>query len=205
METAMTKNTKRLLAIAAITAIAILVGFAVDLIWGKVEEITHPDDFSEYISKYALEYNIPESVIYAVIKVESDFDPKAESSVGACGLMQMMPRTFEWLTSDEHLGENLHRSKLFDPEVNIKYGCYYLNYLYEKFDRNWSTAFAAYNGGEGNVAKWLKDPAYSDGNGNLTNIPFEETKNYVAKVNREIATYKKLYYQNKEEITENGT
>ncbi len=196
----MNRSTKRMIVVTVIIVISILLGFAVDLIWDRVEKSTHPDDYIEYVRKYAYEYNIPESVIFAVIKVESDFDTEAESVAGARGLMQMMPSTFEWLTSDEHLGENLHKNKLFDPEVSIRYGTYYLNYLYQKFDRNWDTALAAYNAGEGNVAKWLADPEYSDGEGNLTNIPFKETKNYVVKVNNEMDTYKKLYYEDQKEV-----
>ena len=79
--------------------------------------------------------------------------------------------------------------------MNIRYGTYYLQYLYRKFDYNWDTVFAAYNGGEGNVSKWLGDEEYSDGEGNLTDIPFPETKAYVTKVNRAIDTYKDLYYE----------
>lgn len=194
----MKRSSKRFIVIAIIIVASLLLGLAVSFIWDIIEKTAHPYEYHEYISKYAYEYNIPESVIYAVIKVESNFDCEAESSVGALGLMQMMPKTFEWLTGDEHLGEHLETNMLFDPETNIRYGTYYLNYLYKKFDYNWSTALAAYNGGEGNVAKWLKDPNYSDGNGNLTDIPFSETKNYVTKVNKEIDTYKKLYYDQNE-------
>ena len=196
----MNRSTKRMIAITVIIVISILLGFAVDLIWDSIEKSAHPDEYLSYVRKYAYEYNIPESVIFAVIKVESNFDTEAESVAGARGLMQMMPSTFEWLTSEEHLGENLHKNKLFDPEISIRYGTYYLNYLYAKFDRNLNTALAAYNAGEGNVAKWLDDPDYSDGKGNLTYIPFKETRNYVTKVNNEIDTYKKLYYQDQMEV-----
>ncbi len=198
----MKQNTKRAIAISLIIVLSILLGFAVDLMWGAVEKSSHPNSHMEYVRKYAEEYNIPEPVILAVIKVESDFKSNAESSAGACGLMQMMPSTFEWLTSSEHLGENLPADDLFDPETSIRYGVYYLNYLYLKFDRNWDTTFAAYNAGEGNVAKWLADPTLSDGEGNLIEIPYKETKNYVKRVNDEIDTYRKLYYQNKPEVTQ---
>ncbi len=194
----MKRSAKRFIVIAIIIVASILLGLATNLIWDLIDKAAHPYEYHEYISKYADEYNIPKSVIYAVIKVESNFDSDAKSSVGALGLMQMMPRTFEWLTGDEHLAENLSKEMLFDPDTSIRYGTYYLNYLYKKFDNNWDTALAAYNGGEGNVAKWLKDPNYSDGKGNLTDIPFSETKNYVAKVNKEIDTYKKLYYDQNE-------
>lgn len=198
----MNRSLKRTIVVSIIIVVAIILGLIVDLVWGNIEKSVHPDDHLEYVRKYAYEYNVPESVVFAVIKVESNFDTRAESSAGARGLMQMLPSTFEWLTGDEHLGENLHKSELFDAEVSIKYGTYYLNYLYQKFDRNWDTALAAYNGGEGNVAKWLADPEYSDGEGNLTNIPFKETANYVDKVNKEIDTYKKLYYEDQKEVNE---
>ena len=194
----MKPSAKRTLIVVMIIIVALLLGIAIDFVWDAIEKAAHPYDYYEYINKYSYEYNIPEPVIYAVIKVESGFDANAESSVGACGLMKIMPKTFEWLTGDEHLGEHLENDMLFDPETNIRYGTYYLNYLYEKFDRNMDTALAAYNGGEGNVAKWLNNPEYSDGNGNLTDIPFKETKNYVSKVNNEIDTYQKLYYDQDE-------
>lgn len=191
---------KRVIIIAVIIAAAILLGFLVDLVWGAIEKATHPTTFASYIRQYAYEYNVPEPIIYAVIKVESGFDVRAQSSVGARGLMQMMPSTFEELTSDEYLGDNLSADELYNPEVSIKYGTYYLSYLYSYFDCNWDTALAAYNGGMGNVSKWLSNPEYSDLQGNLTYIPFEETRNYVRKVNKEIENYKNLYYQNKEEV-----
>ena len=193
---------KRSAAIIAIICIALVAGILINFVWTLFEKITYPRKYSEFVEKYAEAYNVPEALIYATIKVESNFEPNAVSSAGAKGLMQIMPDTFLWLTGDEHLGENLHKSELFDAEVSIKYGTYYLNYLYQKFDRNWNTALAAYNGGEGNVAKWLADPEYSDGEGNLTNIPFKETANYVDKVNKEIDTYKKLYYEDQKEVNE---
>ena len=191
---------RRAAVIAAIIAGAILLGVFVDFAWGKIEEATHPKTYSAYVRQYSYEFNVPESIVYAVIKVESDFDPYAESDVGARGLMQMMQSTFEELTSDKYLGDNYDFDELFDPEVSIKYGTYYLAYLRSYFDGDWNNALAAYNGGMGNVQKWLSDPNYSDGKGNLTHIPFEETRNYVSKVNKEIENYKRLYYKNKEEV-----
>lgn len=190
------KNFKRLLAVLLIICGAVSIGFLLNFGWNRLDQVTHPRDYSEYVTKYSEEYHIPEDVILAVIKVESGFDASAESSVGAMGLMQMMPSTFTWLTGEEHLREYLPESALLEPEISIRYGTYYLNYLYEKFD-NWDTVFAAYNGGEGNVAKWLADPECSDGNGNLTYIPFEETRSYVYKVKEARLTYQKLYYEEK--------
>ncbi len=185
-------RTKRIFTVLLIIFLSLAVGLGVHLLWGVwEEEKTEKENSINYtalIERYSAEYSIPKNLVFAVIKVESGFDPTAESSVGALGLMQMMPSTFEWLTGEEHLGEHLSVNCLTDPEVSIRYGTYYLRYLYLKFE-NWDTVLAAYNGGEGNVAKWLADPEYSDGNGNLTYIPFEETRNYVKKVNDAMAKY----------------
>lgn len=183
---------KRIFTIVLIVLLALAVGLGIHLLWNLWEEEQREEKnsvtFATLIEKYADEYDVPKELVFAVIKVESGFDPEAESSVGALGLMQMMPKTFEWLTGEEHLDENLSFEKLTDPEISIRYGTYYLRYLYLKFE-NWDTVLAAYNGGEGNVAKWLADPECSDGNGNLTYIPFEETRNYVKKVNDAMAKY----------------
>lgn len=195
------QKARRTLAILLIIAISLGVGIAADWIWNKVDRYNHPQAYHEIIAKYSVDYNIPEYVIFAVIKTESDFDPTAKSSAGARGLMQMMPSTFEWLTGEEHLNERLPELTLHDPEVSIRYGTYYLNYLYKKFNYNWDTAFAAYNGGEGNVAKWLKNPEYADEEGNLTYIPFAETRSYVSKVNSAMELYQKLYYTPNEGVT----
>ena len=186
---------KRIIVIILIVAVAIGLAFGIDGIMKLSEKKTHPREFEDIVSRYSKEYGIPEYILYAVIKTESDFDPSAESSAGARGLMQMMPETFLWLTGSDHLNENLPAEALYDPEVSIKYGAYYLRYLYRKFDYNWDTVFAAYNAGEGNVRAWLSDDEYSDGKGGLRKIPFSETKNYLKKVNTNIDHYKKLYYE----------
>ena len=192
----MNRRHNRPLAILIILAIALVVGILVDFVWTSLEKAVYPQKYAEIVSKYADEYNVPEDVIYATIKVESSFDPEAISHAGARGLMQMLPSTFEWLTGDEHLSEHLTPNLLFEPEVNIRYGVYYLKYLYTKFDHKWDVACAAYNGGEGNVAEWLADERYSDGEGTLTSYPkkFKETKNYVKKINEAREMYRDLYY-----------
>lgn len=191
-------KTRRIVAVLLIICISIGGGILINELWNTIDKKLHPTDYSEMVAAASEEFDIPQYIIYATIKVESNFDPNAVSSVGAIGLMQMMPSTFEWLTGEEHLNENLSTKMLDDPEVSIRYGTYYLSYLYKKFDYNWDNTFAAYNGGEGNVAKWLKSPEYSDLKGNLTSIPYKETANYVKKINKELNTYKALY----PEITE---
>lgn len=191
------KKSKSAIIIVLIIVCSFILAALADLGMSFVEREMHPMEYQEHVQKYASEYNIPEYIIYAIINVESGFDPDATSVAGAMGLMQMMPDTFTWLSSAEHLGENLSVTSLYTPEVSIRYGTYYLRYLFEKF-HDWNNVFAAYNGGEGNVMKWLGDTKYSDGKGNLTHIPFKETRNYVKKVNRNVNFYRDTYYENKE-------
>ena len=141
------KKQKRFIVIAVILVASILLSLLLTLGIGLVQRVLHPIRYEQYVQKYAKEYNVPEYVILAVINVESGFDPKAVSTAGAIGLMQMVPSTFTWLSSFEHLDENLPVDELYNPEVSIRYGTYYLRYLFEKF-YNWDTVFAAYNGGE---------------------------------------------------------
>ena len=188
------RKRKRLIVISLILLGAILLSLLVNLGIYVIERILYPTEYTEYVEKYAKEYNIPEYIIFSIINVESRFDEKAISTAGAVGLMQMLPSTFTWLSSLEHLNENLSPNELFKPEVSIRYGTYYLRYLFEKF-YDWDLVFAAYNGGEGNVVEWLKNKEYTDRNGKLIKIPFPETEKYVKKVNRNVEYYHDTYYK----------
>ncbi len=187
------KTMKRCLCVLLILAIALAVGLISNQIWIAIKEAHHPTPYREEVTRYAREYDLPEHIIYAVMKTESEFDPNAVSAVGARGLMQMMEPTFLELTDDRYLGEHLSFDELFTPEVSIRYGAYYLRYLYDMFG-NWRCALAAYNGGLGNVRKWLADPNCTDSEGNLVYIPFDETRSYVYKVEEAMDVYWDLYF-----------
>ena len=182
---------KRNVVIIVILLLSIAIGIGYEFLWIKIEEYTHPMDYSEFVSNYSAEYGVSEYSIYSVIKTESSFKSNAVSPVGAVGLMQIMPDTFKWLA--EKLGEVYNEGLLYDPETNIRYGTYYLAYLYAEYG-NWDTVFAAYNAGLGRVNSWIANNEYSDEYGNLTYIPIKETREYVVKVNKSIEIYKKLYY-----------
>ena len=155
-----------------------------------LDKKTYPLKYTDIIYKYADEYDVPKSVVLSMIKVESNFREDAVSGAGACGLMQLMPDTFIWLAST--LGEEVSEDQIFDPELNIKYGTYYVSTLYAKLG-NWENVYAAYNAGIGNVNKWLNDPQYSQ-NGELTDIPFWETASHVNKLKNVRAKYIELYF-----------
>ena len=185
------KNPPRGVMIALIAVMAIGLGFLADFVITCFEKSAYPREYAEYVTVYAEKYGVPEELVYAVIRTESDFDSGAVSPVGAVGLMQLMPSTFEWLT-DDMLFEHLENGMLYDPETNIRYGTYCLSYLYDRYG-NWETAIAAYNGGLGIVDKWLEDDKYADGEGGLKRIPFKETRQFVTRVTDAWEMYEKLY------------
>lgn len=189
--------------IAVILVVAVLLGLLLDLVWTGFEKLVYPKKYSDYVDTYAEQYNIPPHVVYAVIKTESDFDSAAVSKKGAVGLMQFMPSTFSWIT-DEMLFEHLADGMRYDPETSVRYGAWLLSHLYKRYG-NWQVALAAYNAGIGNVDKWLDDPQYADGAGGLKSIPFKETRNYVKKVTKAMATYDRLYGVPEAEVIDTTT
>ncbi len=150
----------------------------------------YPCDYGDFVEKYAKENNLSEYFVYAVIECESGFDEKAVSYADARGLMQLTPDTFHWLQSKK--GEKFSDEMLFDPETNIRYGCYFYSILMREYG-NEATAAAAYHAGMGNVSKWLENKEYSRDGKNLYEIPFSNTKKYVDKVTKTKNIYSKLY------------
>lgn len=181
------RNWYKMLIIFVLLAVLCYVAF----FWGNhVIKKRLPIKYESEVTAYAAKYDLDEKLVYAVICAESGFRADAVSSAGARGLMQLMPSTATWLV--EKYGLEVDGENLFDPETNIQIGCCYLRYLYDKFEST-QLVLAAYNGGEGNVSKWLEKPEYSQDGKSLTKIPFKETANYVKKVSGYYELYKKLY------------
>ena len=171
-----------LLAVAILAVLISIVG-----VLTSKEETDEPDheeveqagiEKGEPISKYddiikscAEEFDIPLGLLYAVIECESSFRPECTSSVGAKGLMQLMPATFS--DSCKWAGFDYTYDQVTDPLINVRVGSYYLRRMYNMFD-DWELAVAAYNAGPGNVQKWLKNEDYAE-DGKLVYIPFTET------------------------------
>lgn len=138
----------------------------------------------------AEEFGVPFPLIMAVIRTESGFRPRAVSSAGAIGLMQLLPETFQDIGA-RLLNESPDGASILSPAENIRYGTCYLGYLYQQFE-SWETALAAYNAGEGRVQSWLENPALST-DGVLTVIPYPETMRYVQNVMSALAYYREKY------------
>jgi len=161
------------------------------LLYRPVMKQIYPVEYQEEIWRYAEEYRLDPLLVCAVIHTESRFRPMAVSRLGAVGLMQLMPDTGLWI--GDHMGHSLTESDLTDAKTNIILGCWYLRYLLDQFEEDYTLALAAYNGGIGNVRKWLADPQLSSDGERLDTIPFTETAEYVGKVERAWDKYRELY------------
>ncbi len=164
--------------------------FALYKVRTDVERVMFPRTYREVVEEQAGAFELEESLVYAVIKAESNFDPDAQSSVGAMGLMQMMPNTFIWMQS--LLGETYEENALYEPEVSVRFGCALLRLLLDEYG-DLTAALSAYNAGMGNVTSWLSDTAYSLDGKTLNTIPFSETRMYVQKVLRYKENYENIY------------
>lgn len=137
---------------------------------------------------------IDPALVFAIVRQESRFDPKARSHAGARGAMQIMPATARYVTKRFNLGASYD---LNDPKTNLTIGQYYLKYLSEKSYINGNLVYmlAAYNAGPGNLIRWqkqfghLKDPRQF-----VANIPFKETRDYIRKVMANYKMYQLKFY-----------
>ncbi len=157
----------------------------------RIQKVQYPIKYEYFVEKYAEEYDLDKYLVYSVIRTESRFDKYAVSSAKAKGLMQLTDETGEYCQKYVRI-DGYSSDALFDPEININLGCYYLRKLIDKY-KDVDTALAAYNGGPGNVDEWLADKNCVDENGSLVNIPFKETRNYINRVNEAQNMYKNIY------------
>jgi soluble lytic murein transglycosylase len=137
------------------------------------ERFRYPLRYTEYVRVHAREHRLDPALLAAVIYQESKFRPSARSKSGAIGLMQLTPSTAHGIAVRTG-GHRFRTSDLYDPEINIRYGAWYLADLFAKYHSE-RLVLAAYNAGQGNVDRWR---AHGDG------IVFPETTAYVKRVER---------------------
>ena len=156
-----------------------------------VKKYAFPYKHKEVIDKYSEEYNLDPLFVLSIIKAESKFDKSARSHKDAIGLMQITESTGKWIAGQMGI-KDFSSDMLYDENMNIKMGCWYLNNLHKEFG-DWDLVIAAYNAGRGRVQEWLNSAEHSDDGKNLTYIPFKETDKYVKKVNVYYNIYRSLY------------
>lgn len=173
--------------------IVLLVAFLIAIGTGIfVKKVAYPFKYRDYIEKYSKEYDLDPYLVVSLIKAESNFRPHVKSSKNAVGLMQITEDTGKWAAEEMGI-KDFKVEDLKDPEFNIEMGCWYLDNLKEEFQGNMDLVLAAYNGGRGNVQKWLKDEEHSKDGKKLDYIPFKETDKYVKRIKVNYNVYKFLY------------
>ncbi len=171
----------------------LIIGIIAGAVYSGVRLIRfrYPLEYSDIVEKYSEQYDLDPYLVLAVINVESRFRHDAVSHKNARGLMQITVKTGEWIAGELRI-DDYSVDKLFDPEINIMIGCWYLSALYQQFG-DLDLMLAAYNAGSGNVSQWLRNGKYSPDGKRLDNIPFKETEQYLVKVKNTQDMYKRLY------------
>ncbi len=173
--------------LAAVALIVIAIGALLPRVDEAVQEVTLPLRHDDIIRQQASDKELDASLIAAVIYAESRFRDQT-SHAGARGLMQLTPQTAEEIAQRSG-ATNFRQEDLGKPQVNISYGSWYLRWLLQRYGDNEMLAVAAYNAGTGNVDRWIgADPGMEAGE-----IPFPETRAYVAKVLDARESYRREY------------
>ncbi|ABR49262.1 Lytic transglycosylase, catalytic [Alkaliphilus metalliredigens QYMF] len=183
-----TRKLRVLLVILLICIMAVVSVLSIN--W--ILRIAYPFHYQELIEKHADHYGVDPHLVVSIMRNESRFNPEAISRADAKGLMQIAPITGQWASERLEI-ENYTEEMLFEPDLNIQMGTWYLNILHKEFDDKLELIVAAYNAGNGNVTKWLGNPEYSPDGETLEYIPFGETRFYSKKVLRDYKIYKRIY------------
>lgn len=149
----------------------------------------YPLEYENDIQSAAETYKIDPYLVAAVIETESNWNPNVRSSSGAEGLMQLLPATAQDMIDKGYVDGDVYSvDDLFEPDVNIMFGCAYLRYLLDYYDGALDRAIAAYNAGIGNVEGWVdQDTALHNA------ITFPETQAYLVRVLNSYNRYEELY------------
>ncbi|MEI7888954.1 MAG: lytic transglycosylase domain-containing protein [Actinomycetes bacterium] len=158
---------------------------------GAVQELTLPLNHASVIRQQARAKDLDPYLIAAVIYAETKFNPRP-SSAGAEGLMQILPSTALFIAKKSG-GTAFVPTDLGDPQVNIRYGSWYLRYLLQRYDGDTTLAVASYNAGMGNVDKWVASAKAGGHALRVDEIPFPETKAYVERVLSAKSDYEAKY------------
>lgn len=149
-------------------------------------------DYQHDIVTYSQKNKIDPFLVAAIIKNESNFDHKAVSPVGAIGLMQIMPETGEWIAKQMGL-PNYTKDSLYETQMNIRMGCWYVGELDAEFKHNLALIMIAYNAGRGQTKAWMQENGWDYNFNDPAKIPYPDTREYVQKVLRDRDRYYLLY------------
>ena len=171
--------------------------------YGKKEEwrLLYPTPYLEVVLKLAGEFNVPVQLIYSIMRAETYYRESLSSNVGALGLMQIMPQTFEKISK---FG-GIKIKDPMDPYDSMKASVWYLSKLLKRFDNNLIAATAAYNAGPHNVSDWISRYGGREAYLFVEMIPYKETRDYVKKVMKFYMIYSYIYEDEFFNVGLNGT
>lgn len=175
----------RRLALVGLLLVAAVVGVAAWVVTAEpdwYQRARYPLRYEAIVRGHARNYDLPPTLLAAVIYTESKFDASARSSAGAIGLMQLLPETARGIATRTG-GTHFVVDDLLDPEINVRYGSWYLRHLIDLYD-DIPTALAAYHAGQGNVDAWRREGL---------GIQFPETRTYVERVLDAQRVYAEVY------------
>ncbi len=155
-------------------------------------KLLYPLKYQEEVYRYSERFDLDPLLVFSIIKVESSFDRYAVSQKGAKGLMQVTDKTGAWAAETLNI-KDYSSINLFDPNINILIGCWYLDRLRMEFKGDLRLAITAYNGGSGRVQEWLKNKELSSDGKSLDKIPFPETEKYMERVLKEYKIIRYIY------------
>lgn len=157
-------------------------------------KVIYPFPYRGIVFEYAEKNDLDPHLVAAIMHTESKFVSTARSPKGAIGLMQMMPETGQWVAGQLKIS-GFTESMLYEPEVNVRFGTWYMSSLKQEFDDNEILALAAYNAGRGNVKQWMRQFDWKMDFADIDQIPYRETKDYVKRVLHAKKRYSDLYGQ----------
>lgn len=158
----------------------------------SIYKLAYPLQYQKIINEQSKQYRLDPYLVSALIREESYFNPKAGSSAGARGLMQLMPGTAYYIANKNGI-YYAGADSLYDPKKNIELGCAYLDYAKERLHENDMLAVASYNGGPNAVRQWKNSLEYKNFDEFIENIPYPETRDYIKKVYRSYWVYINIY------------
>ena len=175
---------------ASVLLIAVVIAFLFIYMPYSVKQNTYQLAFKDEVDRYSAEFGVDKALVYSVIKVESDFDPDAVSDAGAIGLMQIIEDSFEWVRKKLHC-DDLVFEDMYTPEYSIRFGCYMLDYLYDKYG-SIELAAAAYHCGMTTVDNWIAQGIIDPQDVDVSKIEGSKTQYYVKKILRAYEKYSEL-------------
>lgn len=189
------KKKKKSRLLPAFLAIIIVAGAFYFYNSNIVKKRFYPVKYIETVEKYTEMYNVDKSLVFAIIKAESNFNANAKSSKQAYGLMQITEDTMVWLKTkiDDEAISDITVDDLYIPEINIQLGTFLIKNNLDKYN-DLKTALCAYNAGISRTDSWILDSRYSDDGLTISSAPFEETEQYSEKVMKYAKVYKQIYF-----------